>query len=190
MKKRFILALAAVAILGAQIGQANASPAHHDTTGLFVFGDPSTPIPGAWSTLVTTHRGATMTIHTSGLPAHDAITIWWVIFNHPKACTAGQGGLRCGLGDLGNPAVAPSIVYAAGHVVGASGVANWGAWLAAGNTSRALFGPGLTNPMGADIHLIVHDHGPADPKLMPAEIKTVDICNPVCNDLQAAAHEQ
>jgi hypothetical protein len=82
-----------------------------------------------------------------------------VIFNHPEFCSHGAFGLRCGEGDLDVEDVQASVVYGAGHVIGASGKASYGAYLGVGDTSGALFGPGLLYPRSADIHLIVHDHG-------------------------------
>ena len=163
--------------------------AQHDIKPVRLFSDGSS-VPGSWSTLLRTSSGVTMTLHTSGLASGDAVTIWWVVFNHPEFCSQGVFGLRCGKGDLANPSVDASVLYAAGHVIGGDGVANYGAHLAVGELRiQVLFGPGLTNPMGADIHLIVHDHGPMTPALMPAEIHSFDVCNPICVDLQHTAHE-
>ena len=61
------------------------------------------------STLVRNDNGVAMTIHTVGLPAGTADTVWWVIFNNPSACSHGMGGLRCGAGDLSVPAVKASV---------------------------------------------------------------------------------
>lgn len=45
--------------------------------------------------LVRTDSGVAMTLHTSGLAAGDAVTVW-IIFNHPEKCTAGTPPFRCG----------------------------------------------------------------------------------------------
>ena len=65
------------------------------------------------------------TLHTSGLPAGDAVTIWWVVFNHPEACSHGALGLRCGERDFAEPAVDASVLYAAGQVIGGGGTGNF-----------------------------------------------------------------
>jgi hypothetical protein len=191
MKPRILAAslVAAVALL-LPATLAAAAPAEHNTSPVFVFGQPSNTIPGAASTVVTQTGGATMTLHTSGLTGGDAVTVWWVIFNNPEACTGGEGGLRCGPPDLHNGAAEASVLYAAGHVIGTDGTASWGGHLNTNDTTDALFGPGLTNPTTADIHFVIHDHGPADPSLMPAEIHSFNVCNPTCTDVQASAHEQ
>ncbi len=81
-----------------------AAPSQHNETTVNYFADGSF-VAGSSSTLVTNDAGATMTLHTSDLPAGHVITVWWVVFNHPENCTSGEGGLRCGEGDLFNEAV-------------------------------------------------------------------------------------
>ena len=180
--------IALIATVGLAI-PVHGSPASIGTGPVRLFSDGSA-VAGSSSTLVRTSNGVSMTVHTSGLTAGDAVTIWWVIFNNPAACSHGMFGLRCGHGDFSNSAVKASVMYAAGHVIGGDGTGNYGAHLSVGEmTIVVLFGPGLTNPMGADIHLVVHDHGPADPSLMPDEIHSFGVCNPTCVDLQFAAHE-
>ncbi len=89
------------------------------------------------------------------------VTVWLVIFNHPENCTHGEAGLRCGPGDLppfgGSDAAVTSVVFGAGRHVGSSGKATFAGRLAAGDDGHALFGPGLVNPTGADVHLVVND---------------------------------
>jgi hypothetical protein len=151
-------------------------------------------VPGAWSALVTDGSGASLTLHTTELVPGDAVTVWWVVFNAPRNCTHPEGPYRCGPGDLppfgGDGSAQPSLLYATGHVIGGSGKADFGAHLAVGDTSGALFGPGLTNPLGADIHLVLHDHGPADPAIVNDEIHSFGVCNPICTDVQFSVHEQ
>ena len=168
-----------------------------DIQSVHLFSDGSI-VSGSSSLLVRTDSGVTMNLKTSGLPANNAVTIWWVIFNHPEFCSHGVLGLRCGEGDLSSPDVQASVLYAAGHVIGSKGVGNFAGHLNIGDISEQgcpsgaacyLFGPGLVNPMGADIHLIVHIHGPADPALMPGEIHSFNICNPTCVDMQFSPHE-
>jgi hypothetical protein len=88
-----------------------------------------------------------------------------------------------------------------GHVIGGGGVANWGGALRLGDISQALWGTGLTNPLGADVHLIVHSHGPAIPKTIASMIHSFGGgCSNVppgtgapgpneCVDLQFSAYE-
>lgn len=173
-------------------GVSVAAPAQLSPVAEFPTPTTATPtlVAGAWSSLTTNASGATVTLHTSGLDAGHAITVWWVVFNNPGACNAGHFGFRCGPGDLANAAAEPSVLYAAGHVIGSGDSTDFGAHLSRDDTSQALFGPGLINPTGADIHLVVHDHGPADPTLLPAQIHSFDVCNTQCHDVQVSVHEQ
>jgi hypothetical protein len=59
-------------------------------------------------------------------------------------------------------------LYGGGHVIGGSGAAVFGGHLAVGDASGSLFlevgGPppvGLQNPLGAEVFLMLHSHGPA-----------------------------
>jgi hypothetical protein len=153
-------------------------------------------VPGAYSTLRTSQTGAGFTLHTAGLPPGDAVTVWWVIFNKPQNCAGPGPGhpFRCDASDLSNPAVQASVQLAAGHVVGTAGPVTWAGHLATGDTTGCAFGAflcaGLRSPTEADIHLIVHDHGPADPAIVSDEIHSFGVCNPTCTDLQFSVHQQ
>lgn len=182
-----VLVFASALVIGSAAAAA-AEPAQRDIAPVISFST-SAPVPGAWSALVRTDSGVTMSLHTSQLGAGDAVTVWWVVFNNPTSCSHGVSGVRCGAGDLSVPATHASVIYAAGHVIGQDGVGDYGARLNVGDTSGALFGPGLVDPAGADVHLIVRDHGPADPSLMPAQIHSFDICNGSCTNVQHSQHE-
>jgi len=176
------------------VALALAMPASAATTraNVYRFADGS-QVAGASSIVATSETGARMTLQTSDLTAGDAYTVWWIIFNEPENCSHGEPGseARCGPGDLppygGDDSAVTSIVYAAGHIVGGSGVATFSGHLSAGDTDGALFGPGLINPTTAEIHLVVRDHGPAqDPN---QQIHTFGACNP-CTNLQVSPHPQ
>lgn len=188
---RCLAGLALTVLLAAGwTGSAAAVPAASAVYQFPTAGETTPPaVTGASSTLSTNGAGATMTLRTR-VPTGDAVTVWWVVFNNPSACTGGHFGFHCGPADLGNADAAPSVLYAAGHVIANNGAGDFGAHLSTGDTSGALFGPGLMNPTGADIHLVVHDHGPADPALMPDEIHSFGVCNTTCADIQFSVHEQ
>ena len=130
------------------------------------------------SLLMRTRDGVSMNIDTSDLPV-GAYTIWWVIFNDPSQCSDGE----CGENDVfpipGNEAAGLSPVWATGGIVGPDRKAHFSASLGLGIDGAPgdiLWGPGLTDPMGAEIHLIVRYHGPtywADPSMMAQQIMTV-----------------
>ncbi len=150
-------------------------------------------VPDASSRLVRDDGGIAMTLQTSGLAAGDAVTVWWVVFNYPENCLYGRAdlGIRCGPGDFKNAPVQASVLYATGHVIGGEGVGNFGAYLTISDTTGALFGLGLTNPRGADVHLIVRDHGQAIPDLVAEQISSFNGgCPPnACMNVQMSIQE-
>jgi len=188
--KKLIVLLAATAMCVSAGGVAHAGTG---TSDVHRFADGSV-VPDGWSKVVTNDAGASMTLHTTELPAGDVVTVWWVVFNAPQNCTHGEGPYRCGPGDLppfgGDGSAEPSFLYATGHVIAGSGTANFGGHLSVGDTSGALFGPGLVNPLGADIHLVVRDSGPVDPAIVAAQIHSYGVCNLVCANVQFSVHEQ
>jgi len=116
------------------------------------------------STLVRTDAGISASYRTSGVPAGQAVTLWFVVFNNPSACSG-----PCGAVDLFfNPAAGGDFLVGAGHVIGGSGTANFGASLRVGDISGSAFAEigmpersvGLTNPRGAQVALLLHSHGP------------------------------
>jgi hypothetical protein len=188
MKRRLLAMLALVGLLSV-LAIARAGAATQTTSPVVTIGDPAVVVGS--STLIRTSNGISMDLQTTRLPAGDAVTIWWMVFNHPEACISGAAtdGPRCGMADMGNPAADLSVLYAAGHVIGASGVASFAGQLAVDDASGAIMGSGLHDPAGADVTLVVHDHGPADPDTVDQQIHTFDACNPNCTDLQMSAHQ-
>jgi hypothetical protein len=96
---------------------AKADPATRQTVDVTGWNDhipaPTPDIHGTAS-LVRTDDGISMTFRTSGLPAGEPVTIWWIIVDG-KGVVSGQ--------------------FAAGHVVGNDGVASFAGHLAEGDTS-------------------------------------------------------
>jgi hypothetical protein len=96
-------------------------------------------------------RTTSFRVRTTGLAAGHADTLWVMVFNHPERCShPPRPGVQCGIGDLepfgGDPAIDSSVLYGAGHVIGATGRATFAGTLAVGDADGALFGNGLTNP--------------------------------------------
>lgn len=175
-----------------------AAGAQHTESGVYRFGA-GTLVAGAEASITTNNGGANFTLHTSELTPGDAVTVWWIIFNNPEYCDHGTGvpnGALCGGLDLsvrgGDPLIESSVLYAAGHVIGGSGSGNYGGHLSVGDNSGANFGPGLLNPQGAEIHMVVRTHGPAIPGQIPEQIHTFNGACDVnaCADLQFAVFVQ
>ncbi len=176
-----------------------------------VFGFPGTawagqPVAGASSSYNAYEEGVSATFDTTGLVPGHLVTMWWVVFNHPELCTNPEGGLRCGEPDLlimgGDEAIEGTVLNAGGHIVGPDGAGHFGSYLATGDTSGVMIeGPGLTNPLGADVHLVLRDHGPLQPGLFVDALSTFGggcteapegtgtLGDFVCTQPQFAAHE-
>jgi hypothetical protein len=61
----------------------------------------------------------------------------------------------CGEPDTRNAAAQPSVPHAAGRIIDDAGTARYGAHLRVGDTSGALFGPGLLGSRGAEVILVL-----------------------------------
>lgn len=158
-----------------------------------------TGVPGASSWLARDDGGALMAMHTTGLEAGSAYTVWWVVFNRPEGCTTRPAKpVRCGPGDLESPLAEASALFAAGGVAAGRGDAFFGGRLPVRDTSGCQpelpCREGLTNPQGAEIHLVVRSHGPAVPEHVDVQMTTFDGgCHPgdanegQCRNVQASA---
>jgi hypothetical protein len=187
MRARLLILLAALALTAA--APAAAGGAEIGTSPVFSIGPGHVFVdwvPGASSTLVRTANGIDISLQTSGLPAGHAVTLWALIFNNPSMC--GSGGCDESRGDLGIPGVQGSVQHVAGHVVGST--STFAGRLAVGDAADAAFGPGLLNPFGAQIHLIVRDHGVASPDIITDQFNNDSprFCNVACFDIQKSVH--
>ena len=183
---------------------AQAASLRSDTSPIFVFGQPSMLIPGAWSTLTRREDEVSMRLSTTDLVPRTATTVWWVIFNHPDKCTHGGGGFHCGDGDvfMPNSPTEPSVMYAAGRVASRGGTDHFSASLEVGDTSGCISpaesapelfpcNHGLVNVRGADIHLVVRTHGAVIPDVIDQQLGSFNGgCPPnTCDNIQASVHE-
>jgi hypothetical protein len=142
-----------------------------------------------------------MTLKADGLPAGEVVTVWWVIFNNPAACTNGEDavpatgfpGTKCGFLDLFDEDVNAAVTYAAGKVAGQKGVGNYGAYLSAGPVkNQVILGDAespLDNPLGADIHLVIHPHDMNAPDWPSIGQELHHFGCGACLDYAFAAHE-
>ncbi len=168
----------------------------------------SSVIEGTEAALLRMDNGVSVTVDTVDLKAGDAVTMWWVVFNEPQKCSDGE----CGendvfnlddkedfvLNDDGSPpfnqagieAAQISINYADGHVIDEGGAAKFGGQLPVGDTTRADIGPGLLDPMKAEIHIVLRSHQQAIPGQVDEMIYTVnggcaaEFPNLPCEDVQ------
>jgi hypothetical protein len=190
---RILVPLAAV-LLALNVGVAIASgPADRQTSNVYMFVEPDpVQVMGADARLTRTDSGVGYNLRTSGLEKGHAVSIWWVIFNNPEHCTDGEGGAACGMGDLFETDVNVAVMSGGGHAIGGSGRANFAGHLTVGQITNEhpafLDGPGLTNPRGAEIHLIVRTHGPLIPGMNHGMFNSFEVGCDVndCEDLQFA----
>lgn len=166
--------LAALAVLAATASPVSGASADRSTSPVFTIPPPAPEMVGK-STLVRNDNGISVDLNTSGLRPGDAVTLWWVVANRPEDCEAGLPGLsQCGPMDhlMGRGDMA--VHHGTGHVVDDDGTAGFGAHLRVGDQSRALFNnePGLTNPRGSEVILVLKTHGQKIPGLTSEMLRT------------------
>jgi hypothetical protein len=185
-----LLATLSIGLLAAGASTALAAGSESGTSSVFAIGPGHTfiaDVPGASSTLVRTPNGISITLQTSALPAGHAVTMWALIFNDPSAC--GVGGCHEMNGDLNVAAVHGSVYRVTGHVVGDHG--SFAGLVPVDDAANAVRGPGLLDPFGAEIHLIVRDHGIAGTgDLLQEQFNNISpaFCNVACADVQESIH--
>lgn len=159
-----LLILISSALTFAFAGTAQAETTHADVVTFFNPDD--SPADGhvtGHAILKRTHEGINLKVKTSELGPGNGYTLWWVIFNNPEYCDDGCNGP-----DLGNPDVEGSVMNATGRVADHYGDAMFSAFLPVGfmhtepvsGNIRQVFGPGLQNLKGAEIHVVIRCHGP------------------------------
>jgi hypothetical protein len=206
MFQRNVLIAAGVATLLSCMSAAWAG-SMESTTTVHRFTD-MTQVKGAEATLMRSNSGVAMKLSSSELPPSEAVTVWWVVFNHPENCS----DQKCGENDVFNlgadekpilnadgsaplnvagiDAADISILRADGHVIDQSGNAKYVAGLVKRDTSEAVVGPGLLHPISAEIHLVVRSHGPVQPGKLDDMLYSINggcadkFPNPPCTDLQ------
>jgi hypothetical protein len=129
-----------------------------------------------------------------------ATSLWWVVFNHPELCATSP----CKGIDRFNPEVGASAFNASGALVNADDRVSYVTALyetsedfaSIGPSTSLWGGPGLVDPQGAEIHIVVRSHGPAIPGLeadqmtLFFESSCQELGGPnVCKDVQVAIHQ-
>lgn len=150
-------------------------------------------IDGAHATLYTNDEGAMAWITTSRIEVGHAVSLWWVVFNYPEYCID-----SCNDDDFyGNAGITgASMIGAMGTVVTNPDEIKLFSHIDAGDESIADIGPGLLNPRTAEIHLVLRDHGPANPEILMEQLSTyLGGCDPKpphdpCEDIQFAIFMQ
>lgn len=164
--RRFCVALGAVAILVATM----VAPAAASTNQSALSRE---PVSWWWdhddtvgrSNLVRTPNGLRAAVRSTGLTPGDAVTLWFIVFNNPEACSTSPCSVPA---DVFNSDTEADFFWGDGRVVGAKGSATFAGSLGVGQTAhsgKVEIGAGdavpLTNPRGAEVVLALHSHGPA-----------------------------
>ncbi len=160
-------------------------------------------IPKAFSKMLRSEKGVLGFIHTRNLNPESAYTVWMVVFANPDNCSLGacdendifneDGTLIVNPdGTFGTPGVDLSLLWVDGKVSSLKGAANFFFRVYAGEApGEVLFGPGLIDVLGSEIHYVIRDHGPIIPELLEEQLSTFaggcDIN--ICADVQFAIHQ-
>lgn len=156
---------------------------------------------GARTSLHRFPEAVDLKVHSRELDGDHAFTIWLVVFNEPGDCSD-----PCGMDDIfvdGDPnkglnsakieEADISVFWGTGGVANAAGVLEVDAHVEEEDPpGQVLFGNGLTDAMGAEIHVVIRDHGPAsdDPETLEEQITTFGGGCDVfpCVDVQFSVH--
>lgn len=178
--RRSIARLAGTALLVGSLVAAAVPPTTAQAGRPTIDVEPVTSIadgtPTGASVLRRTERGVRAVIWTGDLERRHAYTVWAVVFNHPEACDG-----PCDSSDLADPDVGGVSTLFTGKV------ARGARTVFVGNLRR---GEALTDPLGAEIHLVVRTHGPAIRGSVHEQLTTLNGgCPPnTCANVQMAIH--
>lgn len=174
---------------GAQDEAPAAAKASHSTRTVFSMADLPDLSPVGSAKIVRNDHGVTINLSTTGLVPGEVVTLWAVFFNAPDQCVGDVTpfGTRCDVPDLFNADAMPDVVYVAGRRIGGSGKATYAGRRNEGDNSGSILpgwlrlpSPGLIDARTAEIHLIVHTHGPAIPALIGEMLHSFNAgCGPV-----------
>lgn len=121
------------------------------------------------SKLVRVDNGLSAVVRSTGLPAGHAVTLWFIIFNNPAACSTQPCSMPA---DVFNQDTRADFYFGGGHVVGRgqqvfAGHLNVGQTAGSGKAELAdadvaeVQAVPLTAPRDAEVVLALHSHGPA-----------------------------
>ncbi|MEZ4618438.1 MAG: hypothetical protein R2867_23390 [Caldilineaceae bacterium] len=116
------------------------------------------PVLGATAALVRTANTVTVVFTTADLVPGNIYTAWWMVANQPDACETSP----CSVADIMSRAdiVHSEVGIGDGQIADEMGQAEFRATLKVGDTLDNWFGYGLPDTSAAEIHVVLHDHGP------------------------------
>lgn len=162
-KRLFKVFTIALVMAVVSIAPATATSEHRSTSDVYWWWDRDNSV--GTSTLLRTPNGISANFEAAGLPANQAVTLWFIVFNNPEGCMTTPCSVPA---DVFNPNVQADFLWGAGHVIG-GGDTTLAGHLQVGDTSKSGMAEigfpelpiGLSDPMGAEVHLATHSHGPA-----------------------------
>jgi len=125
-------------------------------------------VEGASAELVRYEEGISFQIRTEQLIPGNAYTLWLVVINNPDACDTQP----CSGSDILEVAETDSQVAFAGGSVAGDGRATLAGSAPVGPLAGWLPDGSLRDPFTAEVQLVINDHGPALPEMMPGMIET------------------
>lgn len=127
-------------------------------------------IDGGNATLMRSEDGIFATLSTDGLEDGHVYTLWMVMINNPEACAASPCTPPEILGN--SDELQSEVTWGDGIIMSEEGRAEFTTYIPAGEVQEAWFGNGLTNPTGAEVHLIINDHGELIPDMAANMLNT------------------
>lgn len=74
---------------------------------------------------------------------------------------------------FGTPGVVVTVMWGTGKIASAAGIGTFNFWAEVNNPpGELLFGPGLVDAIGSEIHFVVRNHGQAIPSLLMEQLTT------------------
>lgn len=115
-------------------------------------------IESSMATLLTTKEGVFAHLSTQELEPGNAYTLWVVVINEPEACA----NTPCQSADVlkKTAETKADVGYGGGTIAGPDGTGKFTGFVPVGKLSNAWFDNGLQKPTTAEVHLVIHDHGP------------------------------
>jgi hypothetical protein len=172
--QRKLFGMLIIVLLATPVFALSASAESAQYTGAYVETHPSqgpvTRVGGGRASVIANDAGIDVSIQTSQLVARSAHTLWIVVINKPELCLTSP----CTPTDIlfRTETVDANVVYGSGHVVGRSGKATFSAHLPIGEVAGGWYDNPFTNPRGAEVHLVINDHGPVIPRMVSEMIST------------------
>lgn len=127
-------------------------------------------IDGGSAMLMRNDEGIFATLSTDGLEDGHVYTLWVVMINNPEACAASPCTPPEILGMSDD--LQSEVTWGDGIIISDEGRAEFTTYVPAGDVQEPWFGNGLTNPTGAEVHLIINDHGELIPEMAANMLNT------------------